>query len=226
MGFRFRKSFGFGPVRVTLSKSGISTSVGVKGARITKGPRGTHATVGAGGLSYTTRVNEPSADGAARGARTSSREIPPVQYQPSVIGRVLLVGAILLVAFFAFRLVQFAIYMGNQSPSANPEITAASKASPIASTLSTQETVEASIADQSSPAPARQAPPAVEYVGELPDARLSIPRFYLDGRAAIYHATDCSAVDKRTMNRAVEAAAKLNGYTPHSCVQARRAVGR
>ena len=36
MGFRFRKSFGFGPFRTTISKSGISTSVGVKGARITK----------------------------------------------------------------------------------------------------------------------------------------------------------------------------------------------
>lgn len=36
MGFRFRKSFKFGPFRITFSKSGISTSVGVKGARITK----------------------------------------------------------------------------------------------------------------------------------------------------------------------------------------------
>ena len=36
MGFRFRKSFGFGPFRATISKSGISTSVGAKGARITK----------------------------------------------------------------------------------------------------------------------------------------------------------------------------------------------
>lgn len=33
MGFRFRKSFGKGPFRVTISKSGISTSVGVKGIR-------------------------------------------------------------------------------------------------------------------------------------------------------------------------------------------------
>lgn len=36
MGFRFRKSFGFGPFRTTISKTGVSTSVGVKGARITK----------------------------------------------------------------------------------------------------------------------------------------------------------------------------------------------
>lgn len=36
MGFHFRKSIKAGPFRFTLSKSGISTSFGVKGARITK----------------------------------------------------------------------------------------------------------------------------------------------------------------------------------------------
>ncbi len=33
MGFFFRKSFGFGPLRLTLSKSGLGASVGVKGFR-------------------------------------------------------------------------------------------------------------------------------------------------------------------------------------------------
>lgn len=36
MGMRFRKSFGKGPFRMTVSKSGIGASVGAKGARITK----------------------------------------------------------------------------------------------------------------------------------------------------------------------------------------------
>jgi hypothetical protein len=36
MGFSYRKSFKAGPIRVTASKSGISYSAGVKGARITK----------------------------------------------------------------------------------------------------------------------------------------------------------------------------------------------
>lgn len=40
MGFRFRKSVSFGPVRVNLSKSGIGYSVGAKGARITKKANG------------------------------------------------------------------------------------------------------------------------------------------------------------------------------------------
>ncbi|HUM51815.1 MAG TPA: DUF4236 domain-containing protein [Chitinophagales bacterium] len=34
MGFSFRKSVGFGPFRVNLSKSGIGTSIGVKGLRV------------------------------------------------------------------------------------------------------------------------------------------------------------------------------------------------
>ena len=40
MGFRFRKSVSFGPVRINLSKSGIGYSVGTKGARITKKANG------------------------------------------------------------------------------------------------------------------------------------------------------------------------------------------
>ena len=36
MGFRYRKSFKAGPIRITASKSGVSYSAGVKGARITK----------------------------------------------------------------------------------------------------------------------------------------------------------------------------------------------
>jgi hypothetical protein len=55
MGFRLRKSFGFGPIRATLSKSGISTSVGVKGARITKKVNGntmTTISIPNSGISY------------------------------------------------------------------------------------------------------------------------------------------------------------------------------
>ncbi len=36
MGFRYRKSFRFGPFRLTASKSGIGYGVGVRGARVTK----------------------------------------------------------------------------------------------------------------------------------------------------------------------------------------------
>lgn len=63
MGFRFRKSFKAGPFRATISKSGISTSFGVKGARITKKANGnTMSTIGipGTGLSYVSETSNKS----------------------------------------------------------------------------------------------------------------------------------------------------------------------
>src|ERR1700730_9702015 len=57
MGIRYRKTFKAGPVRVTASKSGISYSAGVKGARITKRADGRGQTTLSAprtGLRYTT----------------------------------------------------------------------------------------------------------------------------------------------------------------------------
>lgn len=54
--FRFRRTFKIAPgLRVNLSKSGISGSVGKRGAWFTLGPRGTRETVGipGTGMSYT-----------------------------------------------------------------------------------------------------------------------------------------------------------------------------
>lgn len=62
MGFRFRKSFGFGPFRTTISKTGVSTSVGVKGARITKRADGkTQQTLSipGTGISHVSTMSEP-----------------------------------------------------------------------------------------------------------------------------------------------------------------------
>lgn len=52
MSFYIRKSVNLGPIRLTLSKSGVNTSVGVKGFRVGAGPRGTYVHVGTGGLYY------------------------------------------------------------------------------------------------------------------------------------------------------------------------------
>lgn len=40
MGFRFRKSFGAGPARINVSKSGVGGSIGIPGIRIGRGARG------------------------------------------------------------------------------------------------------------------------------------------------------------------------------------------
>ena len=63
---RFRKSFGFGPFRATISKSGISFSAGVKGARITKKANGKVASTvgipGTGLYHYEEYGNQPTYD--------------------------------------------------------------------------------------------------------------------------------------------------------------------
>jgi len=56
MGFSFRKSIGFGPFRVNLSKSGVGVSTGVKGARISTGPSGTKVYGGWGPFRYQKNV--------------------------------------------------------------------------------------------------------------------------------------------------------------------------
>jgi hypothetical protein len=56
MPFYIRKAFRIGPVRINLSKSGLGASVGVKGARIATGPRGTMVNAGRYGLYYRKRL--------------------------------------------------------------------------------------------------------------------------------------------------------------------------
>ncbi|MBS0374915.1 MAG: DUF4236 domain-containing protein [Proteobacteria bacterium] len=65
MGFRFSRRIRVLPgVRINLSKSGVSTSVGTRGAWLTFGKRGTRATVGlpGTGISYTmtSKPHEPT----------------------------------------------------------------------------------------------------------------------------------------------------------------------
>lgn len=78
MAFRFQKRIKILPgVTINLSKSGASTSVGVPGARITKGHGTTRATMGlpGTGLSHTTIQS----DARAVDAPESTPEPPPVQ---------------------------------------------------------------------------------------------------------------------------------------------------
>ena len=62
MGLRFRKSVNLGPFRATLSKSGVSTSVGVKGYRVTKLANGKTmktASIPGTGVSHVTVESHP-----------------------------------------------------------------------------------------------------------------------------------------------------------------------
>lgn len=58
MGFYFRKSFGSGPFRINFSKSGISYSAGIKGARVNFSNRGTYVNFGSHGIYYRKKISD------------------------------------------------------------------------------------------------------------------------------------------------------------------------
>jgi hypothetical protein len=60
VGFFFRRSVSFGPLRINLSKSGVGASVGIKGARLTTTARGTtYITLGSHGFYYRETISTP-----------------------------------------------------------------------------------------------------------------------------------------------------------------------
>jgi len=63
MGFRFRKTIRILPgVRLNVSKTGISTSIGGRGATVNVGKRGVRGTIGipGSGLSYSSMLGKRS----------------------------------------------------------------------------------------------------------------------------------------------------------------------
>ncbi|SDH16399.1 DUF4236 domain-containing protein [Mucilaginibacter gossypii] len=74
MSWSYRKSFGSGPFRVNFSKSGISYSMGVKGARVNVGPKGTFVSLSAHGITYRRKLQGP----ASAGAPEKHRALAPV----------------------------------------------------------------------------------------------------------------------------------------------------
>lgn len=75
MGFYLRKSQRIGPFRINFSKSGIGVSTGVKGFRVSQGPRGAMVHMGRHGLYYRTSLGKSRSNSGATGhggARHSS----------------------------------------------------------------------------------------------------------------------------------------------------------
>lgn len=115
MGFRFRKSVNFGPLRINASKSGVGWSAGVLGFRYTKKSNGgTRTTVSAPGtgMSYVKEtgarkgrtVNTGGASRASGGAPAMPPQKPKKEY-PAMLHRVCGVIAIA----FAFFIVMLAM---------------------------------------------------------------------------------------------------------------------
>ena len=82
--FYVRKSIKVGPVRFNLSKSGVGTSIGVKGARFGVGPRGSYVHVGGNGISYRQYL-APARRGAPQ--RRPDLDRPPVLQPVPDVGK-------------------------------------------------------------------------------------------------------------------------------------------
>lgn len=83
MSLRFRRSVRLFPgVRLNFSRSGVSTTIGVRGATMTMGPRGTYANVGlpGSGLSYRTRISPPQGRRPTPTAPPSMPSIEPANF--------------------------------------------------------------------------------------------------------------------------------------------------
>jgi hypothetical protein len=91
MGFGFRKTFSSGPFRFTVSPRGVSSSFGVRGARVTSGPRGTFVTISSHGAYYRHRIDTSA-------PRVPSPEDPKQEFAQSPLDSVFQVPVSELVA--------------------------------------------------------------------------------------------------------------------------------
>lgn len=85
MGLRFRRSVRLFPgVRLNFSRSGLSATVGVRGAGLTLGSRGTYANIGipGTGLSYRTRVDSPYRQARSNFEGNAGSSAPPLTPNP------------------------------------------------------------------------------------------------------------------------------------------------
>ena len=84
MGWSFRKSFGSGPLRFTVSKSGISASVGGRGIRMGANSRTSWISMGAGGIRYRHVVphSKFSSAGQPSQPKTEVVEVQPGSHGP------------------------------------------------------------------------------------------------------------------------------------------------
>lgn len=87
MGLSYRKSVKMGPIRVTASKSGISYSAGVKGARVTKRADGkVQTTLSSHGVQYT-KTTSPAKRRAAAPAKAAVRTPPAAKPKPAAAAK-------------------------------------------------------------------------------------------------------------------------------------------
>ena len=90
MGFYFRKSLRLGPLRFNLSKSGVGTSTGIKGARVGAGPRGAYVAGGTGGIYFRENISKKS-------ARRDGWDVLPLMYAELIAVTIVTVLVLLII---------------------------------------------------------------------------------------------------------------------------------
>jgi hypothetical protein len=74
MGLSFGKSFKVGPLRLNLSGSGLGVSAGIRGARVSGGPRGTYVTLSGLGFRYQKKLKATPASLPANAAASTTSQ--------------------------------------------------------------------------------------------------------------------------------------------------------
>src|ERR1022692_1284377 len=107
MGFYIRKSLGFGPLRLNLSRSGLGASFGVTGARIGVGPRGSYIHMGRDGLYYRQSLGSNYRQSPGPGpALQQGQSQPPLLFQSANLQEIRSADATLIADSSAGQLLQ------------------------------------------------------------------------------------------------------------------------
>lgn len=230
MGLRFRKTFKAGPFRATISKTGVSTSVGVKGARVTKradGKTQTTASIPGTGVSY---VKTSGSKPQKQPASSSSFWITPLGKLASMV-----IG-IGIVIFLLSLLAGCGAESKKQQLDLSSVTTSMSTTQPEEPSKPAQQSPEASKPEQSpeaspAPEPAPEPQPAPEPKPELepepqptpepqpePEPAPAAPGVVGNKNSKKFHELGCSSIDdmKESNKISIESydAAVAMGYDP------------
>lgn len=210
MGFRFRKSLKFGPIRINLSKSGVGYSIGTKGYRVTKKANGgyrTTASIPGTGISH---VKDYSAKTALAGGDTMAKKKTGAGNSPVnglLIGTIIGVG--ILVLFLGASGAGDQPHTSDVSAQASNSVSVSSDAAsaelPVSTELPTESVSPENPASDSDLEPV--APPSVSSQPIAPDSDQSVSQSEPDEEPVVqtyignknswvFHWPSCDSVSK------------------------------
>lgn len=201
MGFRYRKSVKIAPgVRMNISKSGASVSVGGKGGHVTvnsKGETRVGASIPGTGVSYSEKVSGPSKSSGGSGGGSGPK--PPQKPKKDWSGKFLgcLFAAVILVFLFAS-----CNGGGNDTrPAPTPTPTVAVAATPAPTSAPTPE-----------PTPTPTAAPTAAPAAAPAAAEPQTVTVYVTNSGTKYHRAGCSHLKSSKIEMDKDAAIAA-GYT-------------